>query len=408
MQRSTKRFPSYRHHKASGQARVTLNDVDFYLGPYGSAASKREYDRLTGEWLAAGRQLPGGTEAVKPKIVAMLARFWPFAKQHYRGKDGKPSKELDNIRYAIRPLKRLYGHTLVEDFGPLALKALQQRMIEDGLSRPVVNSRIGKIKRVFRWAVSEQICPPAVLQGLLAVSGLQKGRTAAREPAPIEPVNDATVEATLVHLPAVVQDMVRIQRLVGCRPGEVCTLRPCDVDRTGAIWEYRPESHKTQHRGGARLIFIGPRAQAILRPYLLRDSSAYCFQPADSERKRKAQMREARKTPVQPSQVDRKKRRPKRMPGDRYDRMAYTRAIRRACDMADQKAHADDPTIPVTQRIVSRWAPNRLRHAAATEIRRKFGLEAAQVVLGHSRADVTQVYAERDGKLAAKIMGEVG
>ena len=31
----------------------TLNDVDFYLGPYGSAASKREYDRLTGEWLAA-------------------------------------------------------------------------------------------------------------------------------------------------------------------------------------------------------------------------------------------------------------------------------------------------------------------------------------------------------------------
>jgi site-specific recombinase XerC len=55
-----------------------------------------------------------------------------------------------------------------------------------------------------------------------------------------------------------------------------------------------------------------------------------------------------------------------------------------------------------------RWSPNQLRHAAATEIRQRFGLEAAQVVLGHSRADVTQVYAERDNGLAAKIMSEVG
>jgi site-specific recombinase XerC len=57
---------------------------------------------------------------------------------------------------------------------------------------------------------------------------------------------------------------------------------------------------------------------------------------------------------------------------------------------------------------VPRWSPNRLRHSAATELRSKYGLEAAQVILGHSQADVTQIYAERDLAKAAAIMREVG
>ena len=54
------------------------------------------------------------------------------------------------------------------------------------------------------------------------------------------------------------------------------------------------------------------------------------------------------------------------------------------------------------------WSPNQLQHAAATEIRRKFGLEAAQVVLGHSSADITQVYTERNQKLAAEVIKQIG
>lgn len=54
------------------------------------------------------------------------------------------------------------------------------------------------------------------------------------------------------------------------------------------------------------------------------------------------------------------------------------------------------------------WHPNQLRHAAATEIRKRFDLEASQVVLGHAAADVTQIYAERDLKKAAAVMAEVG
>ena len=56
-----------------------------------------------------------------------------------------------------------------------------------------------------------------------------------------------------------------------------------------------------------------------------------------------------------------------------------------------------------------RWHPHQLRHTAATEIRRAFGLEAAQLALGHSSTQVTEaVYAEREHGKAAEIMRQVG
>jgi integrase len=94
-----------------------------------------------------------------------------------------------------------------------------------------------------------------------------------------------------------------------------------------------------------------------------------------------------------PSQAARRPRPdPKRAPGSRYDKDSYRWAIRKACLKAG---------VPV-------WHPNQLRHAAATEIRARYGLEAAQAVLGHARADVTQVYAERDLARARAVMNEIG
>ncbi len=44
----------------------------------------------------------------------------------------------------------------------------------------------------------------------------------------------------------------------------------------------------------------------------------------------------------------------------------------------------------------------------STVVRKDFGLEAAQVVLGHSRADVTQIYAERDLEMAERVIKQIG
>lgn len=422
MPRLLHRPPKYRKHKASGQAVVTIAGKDHYLGPYNSKASKLEYDRLVGEWLAAGRPAQAAASANAITVTEVAARFWTFAASFYR-KHGDPTGTAENYKPALRLLRQAYGKTSAAAFGPLALKSLQQRMIEAGHSRRYLNDNIDRIRRVFKWAASEELIPGAVPQALATVENLRKDRSAARETPPVLPVSDAMVDATLPFLPVVVADMVRFQRLTGARPGEVCMLRPCDVDCSSEVWVYMPASHKTEHHGRARVICIGPKAQDVLRPYLLRDKTAYCFQPRESEKNRNAERRERRASPMTPSQASRRpRRRRSRAPSDRYTNDSYRRAIHRACELAFQMPVAlrrtpkdEAPEASIARRKAAKewrdantWHPNQLRHSAATEIRKRFGLEAAQVALGHAQASVTQVYAERDLAKAAAVMKEVG
>ena len=399
-----KRVPSYRRHKPSGQAVVTLGGRDIYLGKWNTKASQAEYDRLIGEWLVAGRSSPWlpavGTSI---SVAELILAYWRHA-QGYYVKDGKPTDWQDHVRLMLRILRQSYGHTRAVDFGPLALRAVRQKLIDAGHSRKCVNKLIAIVPRMFKWAVGEELLPVNVYQALRAVEGLRRGRTEARETPPVQPVADDVVNATLPHLPEVVANMVRFQRLTGCRPGEVCIIRPCDVDTSGDVWTYRPESHKTEHHGRDRVICIGPKAQNVLRPYLLRDKQAYCFAPAESEKERNAQRRENRRSPMTPSQAKRRpKRNPRRAPGNRYTTGTYRRAIHRAVELANRKRPVEGQ-----KDLLPKWSPNRLRHSAATEIRRQFGLEAAQVTLGHATADVSQIYAERDLSLAVEIMRKIG
>jgi integrase len=323
----------------------------------------------------------------------LIAAYWRHVEGYYV-KNGRPTSEQDLIRQALRVLRRLYGPTPAREFGPKGLKAVRQAMIEAGRCRPVVNKDIDRVKRMFRWAVEHELVPVEVHQALRTVAGLRKGRSEAREPSPVGPVPEAHVLAVLPHVMAPVAAMIRLQRLTGARPGEVMAMRPCDIDRgADGVWLYRPHEHKTEHHGTTRHVLIGPRAQEVLRPWLDRDPEAYCFSPAVAVADYNARRRANRKTPMTPSQAARKpKARPKRSPGVRYDKDSYRWAIRKACQKAG---------VPV-------WHPNQLRHTVATEIRARFGLEAAQTILGHSKADVTQVYAERDLAKARAVMSEIG
>ena len=139
-----------------------------------------------------------------------------------------------------------------------------------------------------------------------------------------------------------------------------------------------------------------------------RHPSHYLFSPRDAMAHFRQEQRKNRKTKVQPSQVRRKKRNPRRPPGKRYTTDSYAVAMERACVRADAKAHRDNPEIAAEVVLVPHWHPNQMRHAAGMAVRRQFGLEAAEVVLGHSRADVTQVYAERDEARAIEVAREIG
>jgi integrase len=94
--------------------------------------------------------------------------------------------------------------------------------------------------------------------------------------------------------------------------------------------------------------------------------------------------------------------------GERYTNLSYGQAVKRAVERAnqDQAEHAAEfgPNLPP----IPHWHPNQLRHAHGTSVRRQYGLEAAQVALGHARANITEVYAERDLGLAIRVAGELG
>ena len=89
-------------------------------------------------------------------------------------------------------MRELYGRTPVAAFGPLALKAVREKLIASDLSRGVINQRIDRIKRVYKWAVENELAPATVHQALLTVRGLPKGRSAARESELVRPVPEGT------------------------------------------------------------------------------------------------------------------------------------------------------------------------------------------------------------------------
>jgi integrase len=243
----------------------------------------------------------------------------------------------------------------------------------------------------------------------------------------VKPVPQDRLDAALPHMPPTVGAMVRLQLLTACRPEELCLLRPVDIDmRDPACWVYRPLKHKTEHHDHDRLIFLGPKAQEVLRPYLGTRVDAYCFSPADSERRRHAKLREGRRTPLTPSQRARKgKARRRRAPSDRYDSASYRRAIARACDRAfpppEPLARRKDETKTAWLARLTpeqwqeskawerdhRWLPNQLRHNRATELRRH-GLDIAKTVLGHSKIETTQIYAEKDVQAAMELVSRIG
>ena len=383
-----KQQPKYALHKATGQARVRINGKSIYLGEYDSEESRRRYDEVVTDYMK-------GTLNVsfhKLTIAQLCIAYVKHAKSYYV-KNGRITSEVSNIQVALRPLVKLHGKCLVSEFGPAKLKQVREQMIADGIVRKSVNRGVGRIKRMFRWGVENEMVSPTVLAAINAVPGIRYGRTAAVEAEPIKPVPDAHIEAIEGRVNRFVWGMIQLQLATGMRPGEVRLMRTCDINMSGDVWEYRPQEHKTEHHGRQRLIFIGPKGQEILKSFLTDDSQSYLFSPVAAERERSETRRANRQTKLTPSQRARlAEPNRRRKPGECYTVTSYCRVIHKACEAAEIRV----------------WTPNQLRHNAATALRRIYDIETVRTILGHATGFTTEVYAELDFAKAKSVIGKVG
>ena len=380
---SSTRPPKLCRHKSSNRAYVRINGKQIFLGPWDSPKAKRRYHEILRDWAEFGGVMPKQDDITVAEVVNA---YWKYAKAEYVDTHGKPTSHLECIRYSLIPLLDLYGDILAKDFGPKALRNVRQTWLEAGNARKTCNARTGDIKRCFKWAASHEIIPASVHETLNTVEGLRRGK-GGRETAPVKPVPMEHVEAAKACAPAPIRALIELQVLTAARPGELLRLRPMDIDTSGDPWTVRPEHHKTAHRGRERVILLGPKAQAVVKPFMLRAPDAYMFSPKEAVAERAAKAKTHRRPGQQPNP-----KKTDRTVGDCYDKDSYRRAVLTAC----RKGGAPE------------WTPYRLRHTAATEIRRQYGLEAAQVILGHAELGVTQVYAERDYEKAARVMAEIG
>ncbi|HEV3436827.1 MAG TPA: hypothetical protein VG122_05685, partial [Gemmata sp.] len=424
MARSRKPTPSYLFHKATGRAHAVWTDATgahlqkLLPGKYDSTESRTAFAQLQLEIEASPLQSPD-IHSERVSVNELMLAYIEHAEQHYRGPEGKPTGETQHVKVVCRYVRELYGHTLAVEFGPLALKAVRQKFVKAGWCRRSVNQQIERVRRAFRWAAGEELIPFEVYHRLTAVSGLQRGRTEAREPDPVKPVDDAIVDATLQHLSRHVRGLVEFQRLTGCRPGEACRLRRCDIETGGTVWLYRPPQHKGSWRGKSRTIAIGPKAQELLKEFFTANITDHLFSPRRAVEEVRAVRAKNRKTPRYPSHLKRnatkRKTNPKRTPSDRYNRVSYVVAVARACDRAYpprgdlaqrpcETTEAWKTRLKLNQPVelrawqkAHRWSPNQLRHSYATKVRKEHGLETPGVRISFAlhRLGVTQ--GEPDG-----------
>ena len=364
------RIPKYRRH-STGVGFYEYRGKRYYLrGAYDSMESKAAYRAFIRTLMGD----PTGGAPMKPPTIAQLVLAWAKHCESYYGGEG----EYFNCVAAAQHLAD-FARLPPAEFGPLKLKAIQKKLAADKRLRKSINAITGRIKRMFNWAVSEELVDASVAHGLAAVGGLRANRTSATESAPKQPVAWEHVLATIPHLNPTVRLMVLMQWHTGVRSKSLCLATPEQFKTDVEPWEWRPQ-HKTEHLGAKLVVFIGPQLRKLLAAHLqAAKPGQYLFRPTAVKGNKRY--------------------------GKFYRRASYAQSIERGIDRANRQREIANELLPANrqQPLIPHWTPHQLRHAKGTKVRADHGLEAAQAVLGHGSIDATQIYAQRQIDTARKI-----
>ena len=163
----------------------------------------------------------------------------------------QPTSTATNAVLDVRLFRDLFANAAVAELTHADMLQLRDALVRSGVGRSTVNSRLWRVKFMIGWALDEALIPAAVKAELTQVQGVKRGRTSSPERRPVRPVDDATISATVERMMPNTADMVRLHRVTGMRPCELCALRWSLIDTSRTPWVYRvpPEANKNEWRG---------------------------------------------------------------------------------------------------------------------------------------------------------------
>lgn len=385
------RKPKYRKHSQRDFGFVEVRGQRIrFPGKYGSSESLEAYHVLCAKLAREARLIepPKPLEPSGLSVYELIIGYLDFLES----RDPPPSTvELTNEKLALRYLGKKFGDTHAEEFGPIKLAALRDEMantvrknrhgepVASGrlLSREFVNITMFRIRRLFTWAVSRELVNPTIPMALKTVTALRFGRSKATEPRKKTPVTPRQLAAVMRSVNPIVRDMLRVHWYLGVRGKSLCLATPEQFDTSGPLWIWKPR-HKTEWRGHDLTVFVGPRCQKVLKPYLKRTKPGhFLFTPRDV----------ARASPRF---------------RNRYYPATYAQAVKAALERVNRDLEPSSP------RYVTPWTPHQIRHSKGHTVRARFGIEAAQATLGHKSLSSTEVYSERRSALAKLVAEQTG
>lgn len=370
MSRQKHLVPKPRQHKGRsvvdcyfGEQRRTVT-----LGAWGSKEADTEYRKLVTQLMSSAPAVPrprAGDPADGFTVAEALLLYTQHIDAHYRKPDGTPTVTPADIKITLGYLKRLFAGLPLSQFDVPEFKAVRKAMIDDGRVRKQVNKRASQVRSWVKWCVEAQL-PVAVgaLGRLQAVRSLTHGRDGVKDGARRGPADPAAVAALLPHLPPAVAAAVQLIRLTGARPSEILNATAGELDTTKGVWELRPTYHKGTWRGSDRVLYLGPAAQDVARPWL---TACEGRDPGN---------------PLLPTRN-----------GTLYDHRTAGYAIRRAAERSGLPG----------------FTLYALRHLRAVELREQFGPDHVRATLGHAALDMSDHYSKAaDRTLAVTAAAQLG
>lgn len=340
-------------HRQTGQARVIYKGKHYYLGLFGTDSAAEAYKNFVSKIINGGEFKVSATSYT---VAVAMVQYLTHCKSYYG------EKEAGNVQTALRLMATKFGTIELANLGPAVVADFIESMANSGeYTRYRCNKVLAIWKRFYRWLAVKELIKPEKLAVMNAIPGIKIGRSKAKETTPIKAPAMEDFEKLVAVAPPHIADLMNLQLLLACRPGELVSMKPGLVDRSKPVWVYTPAKHKNQHRGHQRKILIGPRAQAILAKYLFRSEDEWCW----------------------PSE---------KMPGNHYQVHSYEQELKR---MAKRVS-------------IEKILPNQIRHLAATLIHERYGWESARQMLGHKTVGTTQFYVEELLANASRVAEQMG